>query len=85
MNDSVSNSFNILKSVENAELLVKESIHDCSDTYRMILDRHFLDEFLLSSRLMLETTCFHSDSLDKTLGDEIIDFIILHIKKLILK
>jgi hypothetical protein len=85
MHDTMSYGLDILKSIEHAIFLVKEGIHDRSDGYSMVLDRHFLNERFLSGRLMLEATCFHSDSFDKTLGDEIVDLVALHIKKLILK
>ena len=85
MNDTVTYSFDIFKSCEDAILLVEESIKNSLDTYGMILDRHFLYKLLLTCCLMLEATDFHSDSLDKTLGEKIINFIALHIKKLILQ
>ena len=85
MNNSVTHSLDVLESSKNAEFFIKKSIHDRSDTYCMVLDRHFLYELLLSGRLMLEAACFHSDPLDKTLGKEIINLIILHIKELILE
>ena len=51
MNNTMAYSLNILESSKNAVFLVKESIHDSSDSYCMILDRHFPHEFLLSGRL----------------------------------
>ena len=34
---------------------------------------------------MLEASCFHADSLYDTLGEEIVNLIVLHIKELILE
>ena len=48
-------------------------------------EKRLLYILLLTGRLMLDTSDFHSDPLDKTFGKKIINFISLHIKKLILQ
>ena len=85
VNHAMTHSLDIFKSSKNSIFLVKESIHNGSDTYSMVLDRHFLNKFFLSGSLMLQTACFHSDPLDNTFGKEIINLFVLHIKELILE
>ena len=85
MNNSVTYSLDVLKSLENSEFLVEESLKDSLDTDSVVLDRHFLYKGFLSCGLMLEASCLHTDSLYNTFGKEIVYLIVLHIKKLILK
>jgi hypothetical protein len=85
MNHTMSYGLNILEGVENTIFLVKKSVDHSLDTYGMVTDRHFLHELFLSGRLMLEAADLHSDSPDKTLGEQIIHLVILHIQKLILQ
>ena len=82
---AMSYRLDVLKSGEASCLLVKKCIHHRSDSYSVVFNWHFLDELFLSCRLVFEATCFHSDSLDKTLGEKVVDFVALHIKELILK
>ena len=83
MNDSVTYSLNVFECRKYAILLVKECIQDSLNTHSVIRDRHFLYELFLSGSLMLKTSDFHSDSLYETLCKKVIDFFVLHIKKLI--
>ena len=85
MNHSMSYGFDIFKICQNAIFRIKKGIYNSLDTDRMVFDRHFSLHLFLSSCLMLETSHFHSDSLHETFGKQIINLLILHIKKLILK
>ena len=85
VNHPVTHSLNILQSGKHSMFLVQKRIKDSLDTYSVVSDRHLCDEFLLSGGLMLDATCFHSNPLDKALGKKIINFITLHIQKLVLE
>ena len=85
MNNTMTYRLDILECRKDTGLLVKKGIDNCLDTDGMILDRHFLYNLFLTCCLMLEATCFHSDSLDKTFGKKVVHLVILHIKKLILE
>ena len=85
MNDTMTYSLDVLKSVEHSVFLVKKSINDSLDTNSVVCYRHFLHKFLLSGRLMLEAAHFHSDSLDETFREQIVNLFVLHIEKLILQ
>ena len=83
--NSVTYSLDILKCLEDSVFLVKKGIKDSLDTDCVVLDRHFLYKRLLTSCLVLNTTNLHSYPLDNTFGKKIINFVVLHIKKLIFK
>ena len=85
MHYTMTYSLDVLESREYARLLVKESINNSLDTYCMILDRHLLYNLILADSLMLDASYLHSDSLDKTFGEKIINLIVLHIEKLVLQ
>ena len=85
VNYAVTDSLDILECCKHAVFLVKESVDNCLDTDCVVCDRHFLHEFLLSCSLMLKASYFHSDSLNETFCEKVINLVILHIKKLILQ
>ena len=85
MNDTVADSLDIFKGRKDTMLLVKKSIDYCLDSDCMIGDRHFLYNLLLACSLMFKATDFHSDSFYQTLCQQIVDFLILHVEKLILE
>ena len=51
----------------------------------MVSYRHFLHHLILSNGLMGQASRFHSNSFYKSLGKEVIHFVVLHVKKLILQ
>ena len=85
MHYTVAHSLDIIQSRKNSCLLIKKRINDSLDTHSVVLDRHFLNNLFLSCRLMLKTADFQTDSLYKTFGEQIINLVALHVKKLILQ
>ena len=85
MHDAMTHSLDILQGRKHTVLLVEKSIKDSLYTDGMILDRHFLFKFLLACSLMLEASDLHSYPFDKTLCKKVINLLVFHIQKLILK
>ena len=85
MHHAMTYCLDILKCAEHTELLVKKSVEDSLDTYCVVLDRHLLNELFLICSLMLKTSGLHSDSFNDSLCKKIVNFIVLHIEKLILQ
>ena len=81
--DPMADSLDILECRKNTMLLVKKCLKDSLNTYSVVCNRHFLYKLFLTGSLMLYTSYFHSDSLYETLCKKIINFFVLHIKKLI--
>ena len=85
MYDAMTYCLDILQCRKNAGLLIQKRIYHCLDSHGVVIHRHFLHNLVLPGSLMFDTSYLHADSLDETLGKQIINFFVLHIKKLILE
>ena len=82
---TVSYRLYVFQSGQNAVLLVKKGFEHHLDCNRMVRNRHFPDILVLACRLMLDAAGIHSYPFHKALGHQIVNFVALHVKQLILE
>ena len=84
MHDSVTYSLDVIQRLEDSMFTISKSLENKLHSDLVVRNRQILYYFILTDNGMLKTPSLQTDFLYNTFGEEIVDFIALHVKQLIL-